>query len=191
LKHNYRGLNPLKIAYLTLNSLILKKRQQKQWVDRYSTIRLIPTSVDPEIHVSWWNINKRNTTLCVIYVKVQCSLNMWLTFRLLFYKVGSWIDCMLCTSINCVQILSRRKRHLSFKMSRLSLGPAQSSMECVRDAVSTGTKWLERESGHFPPSDAELKKTWSCTLCVYICLYWVHRKSAKADSKNIFSSIVV
>jgi hypothetical protein len=36
-------------------------------------------------------------------------------------------------------------------------------------ASSMGVKWLECEANNFPPSDAEVKNEWSCTLiAVYV-----------------------
>jgi hypothetical protein len=50
LLRNFAGLNL--VAVLTSIIRILIGLQEKQWIQRYPTIGLIPTSIYPEIHVS-------------------------------------------------------------------------------------------------------------------------------------------
>jgi len=47
LNHYYRRLIALKFTYLTCKVLVQKKQREELWIQRYPTIRLIPTSVYP------------------------------------------------------------------------------------------------------------------------------------------------
>jgi hypothetical protein len=95
LKQNYRSLITLKLTHLTCKVQVLKKRQEEQWIQRYPTIRLIPTSVHPQIHVSWWNKKRRKHKvrhyICNCNVLLICDLN----FGYVFCKLGLCLNVML------------------------------------------------------------------------------------------------
>jgi hypothetical protein len=58
-------------------------------------------------------------------------------------------------------------------MSRPVLGPIQSPIQWVTEALSLGVKRLGREADHSPPSSAEVNNAWSYTsITQYVFVAW-------------------
>jgi hypothetical protein len=60
---------------------------------------------------------------------------------------------------------------LFITMSRLVLGPTQSTIQWLSGALSLGVKWLGHEADLSPPSNAKIKNAWSCTSTLPIHLH--------------------
>jgi hypothetical protein len=58
---------------------------------------------------------------------------------------------------------SKGKNFLSTMSSSLVLGPTQPPDQRVSGALSPRVKWPGQESDHTSLTNAEVKKTWSCT----------------------------
>jgi hypothetical protein len=77
---------------------------------------------------------------------------------------------------------SRRKLgiFLFTTASRTALGPSQSPIQWVPEALSSGVKLPGREADHSPPSSAEVKNVWHCTsIPQYAFMTWCSVKKAE------------
>lgn len=56
-----------------------------------------------------------------------------------------------------IRFPAEARKFPAYKMSRPPLGSTQPSIQDIPVAPSLGLKRLEREAGHSPPSDAQVK----------------------------------
>jgi hypothetical protein len=85
-----------------------------------------------------------------IYAKQQVKLSQYPSFRMTIDRTQN----MRSGDYNS----QKMRIFLFITVSRPALGPTQSPIQWVPEALSLGVKWPGREADHSPPSSAKVKE---------------------------------
>jgi hypothetical protein len=102
---------------------------------------------------------------CPVNSPVTCLIWTLLIFNSsVFIPLGgphSSVSIVTRLQIGWPEFSSQQENFLLAARSRLALGPTQPLIQWVPGALSPGIKWIQHETDHSPPANAEVKNEWS------------------------------